>query len=320
MLKYQFWDIVAIEVTFDEGQLSGGATLTLSVDNTIVLQNVAMVFSNWKYTYNWTIPNGSALGEYNVLWVGNNGWPSINKFWESFVVGDTLLVALSELKNSQVGIDFTAFTDSQLTSNVEIATDMLEQYLWYQIITEETEFTEKSQSVVDHEWKLLVPFRQNPVVSVTELKIKVPWTEYIDLGTNNLEIYHKHWYGYYNLHSVYNAGTAYSTIVLNSFDKYTYEVTYTAWPNMKTLFKQALAQMVKNILATQYDFNETGVASATWGVSSFMSGKYKVNFSNRSGQLPYVSGENYAFLDAVLTPDLKAMLNRYRRRGQNTFI
>jgi hypothetical protein len=47
-----------------------------------------------------------------------------------------LIVPVSEIKSSNVGIDFDIFEDAVLTENMLIAQDMLEGYLGYKLYTD----------------------------------------------------------------------------------------------------------------------------------------------------------------------------------------
>lgn len=318
MLNYDIGDIVPISVTFEEGELSGWAKLVLSVDWTVVVENASMTYVDGAYTYSYTIPIGGQKGKYDVLGVGDNWGSPINIYGTGFRVGDTMVVSLSEVKNSTVWFDFTQYTDAQLTEAIIVCSDILQDYLGYTLSDENETNTEKSQCVCDIQGRIVIPFLKKPIISVSSVNVRVPWTTKISLNVDHLEIYEKHGYAYYNTTSAFATEGTYPTIILTEYDTLTYEVVYVSWPNITGTLKYAVTLMCKNFMNMQYTFSETGVVGMWQKVSSFTSWKYTVKFGS-SVNTPYTSWESYDYMDVIVTPEIRALINWYVRRWQNTF-
>ena len=97
-------------------------------------------------------------------------------------------------------------------------------------------------------------------------------------------------------------------------DRFVYEVTYTVDTTPPTAVQYAVIKGVSNLLVTGGGAGALDSGSGGNDVQQFTSGKYQVAYS--TANINY-SGEGA--MDKILTPAVRALLQRYIRGSQNTF-
>ena len=220
-------------------------------------------------------------------------------------------ITVKELKTQPVGISFDKYSSQQLTSMINIASSIVESYCKRKFGP--GTFTETGQTRIDREGRIVLTVKNQPINTVTSLKVWASGmrvSERLTLDTDYLNILKDAGYMYYSTtHSPWSSyGQTYPWVILGNSEVIFYELVYTTIGEVAPDIKFAAAMMVANLLKTDYLFKTEGVVGAK-GVDSFRSDDYLVKFSQMK------SDDN----DAVLTPPVRQILDRYASLGQNSF-
>lgn len=215
----------------------------------------------------------------------------------------------AELKKLQVGMDFTKFSPEELDLVIAAASEVVENYCKRSFNA--GTFTEKGQTIIDKQGRILVVVNNKPIAAVTSLELWL--TGYgetrIEADLNYIDIFEKPGYMYYHTtHSPY-AGTdvSYPSIVLGQSDYVNYEVVYTVTATLPADIKRAVAMITANMLKAEFFLREMNAPTIEQGVASFSSDDYSVNFVNTSEKNK-----------GIITQSVRDILDRHVHIGQSS--
>lgn len=297
--------------------LTGNPVLiTIQLGNTIVLDRATMTVDapNLQYTYSWVVPMTAEFWEYSVHVEGEFNTVPFQEWLDSFLVGYSY-VSYQDILNTPVGFDFSTYSQAQLETLAEIATDMINNYLNRDLLPGRK--VKQGETTVTAEGYVYIKAYERPILEVYEAKIRVPWSAKIDLEPSYFELFKQQGYMYYPIRTAFATSLLnYPTIVVGSAEKLIYEIDYEVGWSIPWPIKYATVMALGNLLLSDFYLNSTGAPSNASTVDSFTSGKYTVNYGSNSNTMGMKDTGNW---DRIITPDIMAILKKYKSIGQNTF-
>lgn len=220
-------------------------------------------------------------------------------------------ITVKELKTQPVGLSLDKYSKEQLTNIIGVASQIIENYCRRKFGP--ATYVETGQTRIDREGRIVIAVKNQPINVVSLLKVWASGmrvSERLSLDVDYLNIMKDAGYMYYaTTHSPWSSyGQTYPWIILGNSEVIFYEITYSGSGEVPPDIKYAAALMVANLLKMDYLFKTEGVIGAK-GVESFRSDDYMVKFSQMK------SDDN----DAVLSPPVRQILDRYAALGQNSF-
>ena len=215
----------------------------------------------------------------------------------------------TELKASNIWLDFSVFSDPELQAYADLATEMIDTYLGRTFLP--WPFTETKETTVDKETRIFVALENSNVDEVTALTFRLLDASEIVADVTYIDLYNKQGYFYYNT-SLYQ-GNSYPQTLLAEATRVTYTVSYTVIDDVPLAIKQASIQICWNLLKPQVNYDSTGAVLQTWDLKGFTSGDYKVDYDNSKMNTYGTAGQ----ANPVMTPTVLAMINFYRRAWQS---
>lgn len=224
-------------------------------------------------------------------------------------------ITKDELETYKNGFDLSWYTWEELDVYIDIADDLINDYIGYKI--DYTPVTDEQWTwIVQHDSQLYIKLNSTYIDTVTALKANTYWNEYIDLPITYLNLFQKAWYFYLPLSvDFYNTGRRF-----NDQQKINYKVSYTKedrWiPNT---VKLAASKIIWNILRADYNL-QNGVSGSDKQVQSFTSGDYTVKLWGSS--LQYQGKYNaswWAINNPYIDDWIKALLYKFKRTSQNSY-
>ena len=223
-------------------------------------------------------------------------------------------ITQAELEVYKSWFNLSAYTWEELEVYIDIATELIDDYLWYSI-NYDSVVDEVWTAKVQWDWQLYLKLKSTFVDWVNTISVNSYWAEYIDLDLGYMNLFNKPWYLYVPLSvDFYNTSRRFA-----SQSKINYKVSYTKedkW--IPERVKLASSKIIWNLLRADYT-NKNWIAWSDKSVQSFTSWDYTVKLwgSTLSYQWKYNSAG--AVNNPYLDDWVKALLYKLKKTYQNTY-
>jgi len=224
-------------------------------------------------------------------------------------------ITIDELETYKSGFDVSWYTWEELEVYIDIATELIDDYIWYSI---------DYNPIIDEEWKaiikpdqqLYIKLKSTFIDTITALSVNTYWAEYIDLPLTYLNLFEKPWYFEVPLSTdFFNTGRRFT-----SQDKLNYKVSYTKedkWIPNKV--KLASAKIIWNLLRADYNA-QNWISWSDKAVQSFTSWDYTVKLWGSSLSYQWKYNASWWATDNPYIDDwVKSLLYKLKRTRQNTY-
>jgi len=224
-------------------------------------------------------------------------------------------ITVEELSSYKNGYDLSWYSDAELEVYIELATELIDDYIWYSI---------NYEPVIEEKWTVIIPSDNNLLIntkstfidSITELKLSTYGDEYIVMDLNYLTIFENPWYFYIPL--TVDFFQLNRRLVTQS--KINYKVSYTKedkWIPNKV--KLACSKIIWNLLRTDYNANNW-IFWSDKSVQSFTSWDYTVKLWGSSLSYKWKYNSIWGASDNPFIDDwVKSLLYKLKRTSQNTY-
>lgn len=221
-------------------------------------------------------------------------------------------ITTAELEIYKNGFDLTDYTEEALEVYIDLASDLVNNYIGYEI-NYDAVIGEQGQARVQSDNQLFIKTKATFINEITSFKVNTFWNEYIDTPMTYANIFKEAWYFYLPLNSDIGRG-------FPNQDKVSYKISYTKQDKwIPAAIKLATAKVIWNLLRADQNL-QNWIAGSDKQIQSFTSWDYTVKLwgSSLSYQWKY-NAWWWAVDNPYIDDGVKSLLYKFKKTRQNTY-